>query len=51
MNGTWNRVDISGKPADVYDLANGARRRFAILYLHGASLETLTGRPPAAPAR
>jgi S-formylglutathione hydrolase len=45
MNGTWNSVEISGKPADVYELANSSRPRFAILYLHGASLETLTGRP------
>jgi pimeloyl-ACP methyl ester carboxylesterase len=45
MNGTWTRIDIAGKPADVYDPPGGARPRFGVLYLHGASLETLAGRP------
>ncbi len=45
MSGTWTRADIAGKPADVYDPSGGARPRFGVLYLHGASLETLTGRP------
>jgi S-formylglutathione hydrolase len=45
MHGAWTRLDVAGKPADVYDLAAGSRPRFGVLYLHGASLETLTGRP------
>jgi pimeloyl-ACP methyl ester carboxylesterase len=48
MNGTWTRMDLGGKPADVYDPAGSARPRFGVLYLHGASLETLSGRPVAA---
>ena len=45
MTGTWSRVDIAGKPADVYDLAASTKPRFGILHLHGAGLETLTDRP------
>jgi S-formylglutathione hydrolase len=45
MNGTWTRVDIGGKPADVYDLASGVSPRFGILHLHGVGLETLVERP------
>ena len=45
MNGTWSRLDIGGKPADVYDLAGGGPPRFGILYLHGVGLETLVDRP------
>jgi S-formylglutathione hydrolase len=47
MNGTWTRLDIAGKPADVYDLAAGTRPRFGILFLHPANLETLSGKPVA----
>ena len=45
MNGTWSRLDIGGKPADVYDLAAGVSPRFGILHLHGVGLETLVDRP------
>jgi S-formylglutathione hydrolase len=45
MNGAWTILDIGGKPADVYDLANGIAPRFGILHLHGAGLETLVNRP------
>ena len=45
MNGTWSRLDIDGKPADVYDLPASIQPRFGILYLHGAGLETLVDRP------
>ncbi|HWG44165.1 MAG TPA: alpha/beta hydrolase-fold protein [Gemmataceae bacterium] len=45
MTGTWSRLDIGGKPADVYDLAESVKPRFGILHLHGAGLETLTDRP------
>jgi S-formylglutathione hydrolase len=41
MNGAWNTVEISGKRADVYELAGAARPRFGVLYLHGHGLETL----------
>jgi S-formylglutathione hydrolase len=44
MNGTWTTLDVGGKPADVYDLAGGARPRFGLLYLHGSGLETLRDR-------
>lgn len=44
MNGTWTTLDIAGKPADVYDLADGARPRFGVLFLHGIGLETLRAR-------
>jgi S-formylglutathione hydrolase len=43
VNGTWHRIDIAGKPADVYELAGGASPRFGILYLHPFGLETLVG--------
>ncbi len=41
MNGTWNRQDIGGKPADVYDLPGSTKPRFGILFLHDAGLNTL----------
>jgi S-formylglutathione hydrolase len=43
MNGTWSQVEIAGKPADVYEPPGPNRPRFAILYLHGYTLETLRG--------
>ena len=43
MNGTWQTVDVAGKPADVYTLPGGARPRFGVLYLHPVGLETLVG--------
>jgi esterase/lipase superfamily enzyme len=45
MNGTWSRTDISGKPADVYDLPDSTKPCFGILHLHGAGLHTLLDRP------
>ncbi len=44
MNGSWSRLEIGGKPADVYDLPASVKPRFGILHLHGAGLETLTNR-------
>jgi S-formylglutathione hydrolase len=44
MDGAWTRVDLAGKPADVYD-PPGGRPRFGVLFLHGIGLKTLTGRP------
>jgi pimeloyl-ACP methyl ester carboxylesterase len=43
MNGTWTRVDIAGKPADVYDLRGGERPRFGVLFLHPVGQESLDG--------
>jgi S-formylglutathione hydrolase len=40
----WNRLDIAGKPADVFDPAVAAPR-FGLLYLHGIGLETLATSP------
>jgi S-formylglutathione hydrolase len=45
MNGTWSRLDIGGKPADVYDLPDAVAPRFGILYLHSGGLETLADQP------
>jgi S-formylglutathione hydrolase len=45
MNGVWTRLDIGGKAADVYDLADASKPRFGVLYLHGYGLETLVERP------
>jgi S-formylglutathione hydrolase len=42
MNGAWSRVDIAGKPADIYD-PPGGRPRFGMLYLHSLGLKTLVG--------
>jgi S-formylglutathione hydrolase FrmB len=41
MHGAWTQETVAGKKVDVYELAGGARPRFAILFLHGAGLETL----------
>jgi S-formylglutathione hydrolase len=43
MTGTWTRVDIADKPADVYEPAG--RPRFGVVHLHGADLQTLWERP------
>src|SRR5437773_8232712 len=43
--GQWSRVEIAGKPADLFEPAGPARPRFAVLHLHGASLETLHDKP------
>ncbi|HTU91639.1 MAG TPA: alpha/beta hydrolase-fold protein [Gemmataceae bacterium] len=45
MNGAWTRLDIGGKPADVYDLPASDKPRFGILHLHGLSLKTLVSEP------
>jgi pimeloyl-ACP methyl ester carboxylesterase len=42
MSGTWSRVDLHGKPADVYDMD---QPRFGVLFLHPYGLETLANRP------
>src|SRR5262245_50757181 len=43
MNGTWQTVDLAGKPAAVYTPPQ--RPRFGVLYLHTYGLETLEGNP------
>jgi S-formylglutathione hydrolase FrmB len=45
MNGTWTRLDIGGKAADVYDSPALGKPRFGILFLHGVGLETLAENP------
>jgi S-formylglutathione hydrolase len=45
MNGSWSRVEIGGKPADVYDPAGPIRPRFGVLHLHEAGANALVGRP------
>lgn len=44
MIGTWNVVEIGGKPANVFDPPGGPPR-FGVLYLHGYGLETLDSKP------
>ncbi len=41
MKGTWTAMTIGGKPADVYELPDGRKPRFGVLFLHGAGQETL----------
>ncbi len=41
----WTRRDIAGKPADVYVPPGTPRPRFAVLFLHGVGLETLSDDP------
>jgi S-formylglutathione hydrolase len=43
MTGTWQTVDLAGKPADVYHLGGAAAPRFGVLYLHPVGLESLVG--------
>src|SRR5262245_45505893 len=45
MSGTWTRVTIGGKEADVYDPPGVGRPQFGVLFLHGVGLETLVDRP------
>jgi pimeloyl-ACP methyl ester carboxylesterase len=45
MTGTWSQEIIGGKPADVYELAGGAKPRFGVLFLHPVGLETLVDKP------
>src|ERR1700709_2257471 len=45
MNGTWTRVEIAGKPADVFDPPGEQRPRFGVLFLHPVGQETLSGTP------
>jgi pimeloyl-ACP methyl ester carboxylesterase len=42
MKGTWSRVEIGGKPADVFDPPAG-RPAFAVLHLHDAGGTSLRG--------
>jgi len=41
----WSMLEIAGKPAAVFDLPAPARPRFALLFLHDLSGETLTQSP------
>jgi S-formylglutathione hydrolase len=45
MGGSWTRVTIAGKEADVYDPPGEGRPRFGVLFLHGVGLETLADNP------
>lgn len=45
MNGTWRRVEIGGKPANVFEPPGQAPVRLGVLYLHPFGLETLVDRP------
>ncbi len=45
MTKTWIQLDLAGHAADVYEPLGDVRPRFAILYLHGVDLETLTDKP------
>jgi esterase/lipase superfamily enzyme len=45
MDGSWTRVTIAGKEADVYEPPGAARPRFGVLHLHGVGLETLAANP------
>ena len=45
MTGSWSRIEIAGKAADVYEPPGPGRPRFAVLHLHGVGLETLLDRP------
>jgi S-formylglutathione hydrolase FrmB len=40
MGATWTRLEVAGKPADVFDPVPGPPR-FGLVYLHGVSQETL----------
>jgi S-formylglutathione hydrolase len=44
MGGTWTRIDLAGKPADVFDPYIG-KPRFSLIYLHGIGQESLSGNP------
>lgn len=43
MTSTWQRLDLAGKPADVFD--PGEPPRFGLLYLHPYGGETLASNP------
>lgn len=45
MSGTWQRIDLGGKPADVYEPAGAHRPSFAVLFLHPLREETLADHP------
>jgi pimeloyl-ACP methyl ester carboxylesterase len=45
MSGSWERVEIAGKPADVFEPAGPARPRFGMLYLHAADDASLREQP------
>jgi S-formylglutathione hydrolase len=38
-------LNLAGKPADIYELAENVPPRFGLLYLHSGGLETLRDRP------
>lgn len=41
MHCSWARVDIAGKPADVFGFPETLRPRYGVMFLHGVGLETL----------
>jgi S-formylglutathione hydrolase len=41
MSRTWQRLEIGGKPADVYEPPGVSAPRFGVLFLHAVGLETL----------
>ena len=43
MNGTWQTIDLAGKPAEVYAPAGEGRPRFGILYLAPLGQDSLAG--------
>lgn len=43
--GGWNRVEIAGKPADVYEPSRPAEHSPVVLHLHGHGGRTLAGNP------
>jgi S-formylglutathione hydrolase len=45
MTGSWETVEIAGKPAEVYVPPGAGRPRFGVLHLHEARGETLRDRP------
>ena len=45
MNGSWERIAIGGKPADVFAPADGKRPRFGVLFLHDVDQATLRDKP------
>jgi S-formylglutathione hydrolase len=42
-SGKWSRIQIAGKPADIYEPGH-PRPRFGLIHLHDQNLETLFGR-------
>jgi S-formylglutathione hydrolase len=48
MSGTWSRLEIGGKPGDVFEPSN-ERPRFGVLFLHDVDGETLGRHPTLSP--